>query len=67
VAIQRRALGEHVCDAERTAARQAAKLHWRRGGFEDALASWLETPRGRFAQFYAGRMIRRRAIGPGAA
>jgi hypothetical protein len=51
VAIQRRALGEHVCDAERYAARQAAKLHWRRGGFEDALASWLETPRGRFAQF----------------
>jgi hypothetical protein len=68
VAVQRRALKDHVCDPERYAERQASALHWDRGGFEDALRSWLQTPRGRFAQFYAGRMIRQRpAIGPGAA
>jgi hypothetical protein len=57
VAIQRRLADGHVCDSERYAAHQAARLHWRRAGFDDALNGWLGTPSGRFAEYYARRMV----------
>jgi hypothetical protein len=50
-------LGEHVCAPERYAVHQARRLHWRRAGFDEALRRWLDTPAGRFAQFYARRML----------
>jgi hypothetical protein len=59
VAVQRFLLDRqvHACDPERYAAHQARKLHWRRAGFEDAFAGWLTTRAGRFAQFYARRLL----------
>ena len=51
------AFGEHVCAPERYAVHQARRLHWRRSGFDEALRRWLDTPAGRFAQFYARRML----------
>ena len=50
-------LADHVCAPERYAAHQARRLHWRRAGFDEALRRWLETPAGRFAQFYARRLL----------
>ena len=67
VAVQRRLAEEHRCDPERYAARQASRLHWRRAGFEDALARWLETPSGRFAQYDARRLVGPAAPRPGEA
>jgi hypothetical protein len=58
VAIQRRLADGHVCAPARYAAHQASRLHWRRAGFDDALSRWLQTPTGRFAQYYARRMVR---------
>ncbi|MEY2533418.1 MAG: hypothetical protein QOF29_1328 [bacterium] len=59
-AVQRRLLTDgHVCDPRRYAAHQTSRLHWRRAGFDDALRSWLESPAGRFAQFYARRLVHR--------
>jgi hypothetical protein len=57
-AVQRRVLARgHECDPERYAARQAARLHWPRSGFDAALGAWLDTPAGRFAQFDARRRV----------
>jgi hypothetical protein len=58
VAIQRRLADGHVCVRARYAAHQASRLHWRRAGFDDALSRWLQTPAGRFAQYYARRAVR---------
>jgi hypothetical protein len=58
VAIQRRLADGHVCAPARYAAQQASRLHWRRAGFDDALSRWLQTSTGRFAQYYARRMVR---------
>jgi hypothetical protein len=55
VAIQRRFAALHSCHPDRYAAHQSSRLHWRRAGFDDALARWLETPAGRFAKYYARR------------
>jgi hypothetical protein len=57
VAIQRRLADGHVCDPERYAAHQAARLHWHRAGFEAALRRWLQTPAGHFAEYYARRVV----------
>jgi hypothetical protein len=69
VAVQRRLLpAGHECDADRYASHQASRLHWRRAGFDEALRRWLESPAGRFAQFYARRIVRHGPEGrPGAA
>jgi hypothetical protein len=68
VAVQRRLADSHVCDPDRYAAHQSSRLHWQRAGFDDALERWLETPAGRFAQYYARRIVRgTRAPRPGAA
>jgi hypothetical protein len=67
VAVQRRLAAEHRCDPERYAARQSSRLHWRRAGFDDALERWLETPSGRFAQYYARRLVHTAAPRPGEA
>ena len=67
VAVQRRLAGSHDCDPERYTAQQAARLHWRRDGFEDALHRWLHTPAGRFAQYYARRLVRAGVPRPGEA
>ena len=50
-------LADHVCAPERYAVHQARRLHWRRAGFDEALRRWLDTPAGRFAQFYARRLL----------
>ena len=48
-AVQRRVLaGAHDCEPERYARHQARRL-------DGALAAWLATPAGAFAQFYARR------------
>jgi hypothetical protein len=57
VAIQRRMTHDHACDPARYAAQQASRLHWRRAGFDDALDRWLATPAGRFAEYYARRLV----------
>jgi hypothetical protein len=57
VAIQRRLADAHVCDPERYVAHQSSRLHWERAGFDDALRRWLATPAGRFAQYYARRLL----------
>jgi hypothetical protein len=67
VAVQRRLADDHSCDPERYAARQASRLHWHRAGFDDALARWLETPSGRFAEFYARRLVGAAVPRPGEA
>jgi hypothetical protein len=68
VAVQRAHFdaGLHECDPERYARHQSRKLTWRRSGFEAKFAAWLQTPRGRFAQFYARRRIlgQRGSAGP---
>jgi hypothetical protein len=60
IAVQARVLaaGPHDCHPERYLAHQARRLHWRRGGFEEALRRWLDTPAGRFAEFCARRRPR---------
>jgi hypothetical protein len=64
VAVQRRLLPDgHACDPERYAGHQASRLHWTRHGFEDAVRSWLATPAGRFAEYYARRRLRERPAG----
>jgi hypothetical protein len=56
LAVQRRVLvAGHECGAEPYARHQARRLHWKRGGFDDAVQSWLATPTGRFAEYYARR------------
>jgi hypothetical protein len=68
VAVQRRLTASHACDPDRYAAQQSLRLRWERAGFDDALRRWLETPTGRFAQFYARRLVRRtEAARPGEA
>jgi hypothetical protein len=63
VAVQRRLLvAGHECDSDRYADHQASRLHWTRAGFDEALHRWLDSPAGRFAQFYARRIVR---PGPG--
>ncbi|HEX6020690.1 MAG TPA: hypothetical protein VFZ00_01760 [Solirubrobacter sp.] len=60
IAVQRRLLaGGHECGPERYARHQARRLHWKHNGFDDALRSWLATPAGRFAEYYARRKLRR--------
>jgi hypothetical protein len=68
-AVQRRVLAQgHRCDPERYLRHQASRLHWTRHGFDDALHSWLATPAGRFAQYYARRLVSGRpAMRPGEA
>jgi hypothetical protein len=62
-AVRRRALiGEHTCDPERYAAHQALRLHWRRGGFDEAVRAWLASPAGRFAEYYARRLVNGGAV-----
>jgi hypothetical protein len=57
-AVRRRLLAHgHECDPERYASHQASKLHWSRHGFEDAVRTWLASPSGRFAQYYARRPV----------
>jgi hypothetical protein len=68
VAVQRRVMADgHECDPDRYAAHQSSKLHWKRAGFDDALREWLQTPAGRFAEFYARRLVRPPAPRPGEA
>ena len=57
MAVQRRLADSHVCDPDRYIAQQSSRLHWERAGFDDALRRWLETPAGRFAQYYARRLV----------
>jgi hypothetical protein len=57
-AVRRRLLGHgHECEPERYASHQASRLHWERHGFDDAVRAWLGSPAGRFAQFYARRLV----------
>ena len=69
VAVPRRVLAHgHECDPERYTAHQASRLHWRRHGFEDAMGAWLASPAGRFAEFYARRLVQAQtAMRPGEA
>jgi hypothetical protein len=58
VTVQRRVLASgHDCDPDRYAGHQTSRLHWKRNGFDDAVQSWLSTPAGRFAEFYARRLL----------
>jgi hypothetical protein len=60
VTVQRRILASgHDCDPVRYVDHQASRLHWKRNGFDDAVRSWLATPAGRFAEFYARRLLHR--------
>jgi hypothetical protein len=60
VAVQaaRLAAAEHDCPAERYIAHQLLKARPSIQRLEHDLARWLETPRGRFAAFYARRSVR---------
>jgi hypothetical protein len=68
VAVRRRLLAHgHECDPGRYASHQASRLHWKRLGFDDAVRAWLASPGGRFAEFYARRLLRGHAARPGEA
>jgi hypothetical protein len=51
----------HACDPGRYAAHQALRLHWKRDGFDDAVGALLASPAGRFAEFYARRLLEAQA------
>ena len=57
--VERRALREHVCDEERRLDYAVFQLRERVAAFDVDLAAWLDSPRGRFEQFYAERSRRR--------
>jgi hypothetical protein len=48
-------LDAHECDPQRRADHQLSKLHPELERFDVDLATWLETPEGRFAQWDAER------------
>jgi hypothetical protein len=58
VQAARLATREHDCPPERRIAHQMLKARLGLERFEHDLARWLETPRGRFAAFLAGRSPR---------
>jgi hypothetical protein len=52
----------HVCDAERRARFEAFQARHELAEFERELARFLDSPRGRFAVYYAERDRRRREL-----
>lgn len=46
----------HVCDPERALDHRLFELRTEIADFDDQLASYLESPRGRFEQWYAARV-----------
>jgi hypothetical protein len=51
--VQRSEEEAHVCDEERLLDYRLLGLREEVGHFEDELAGWLDTPRGRFARWLA--------------
>jgi len=50
-----RTVGDHACDPERRLDHQLGRLREETAAFEDQLATWLDSPPGRFAVWYAAR------------
>jgi hypothetical protein len=61
VSVAREAVGQHVCDKAQRATYELFQLRLETNRFDTELTSWLETPRGRFAVYYAERERRRAA------
>jgi hypothetical protein len=59
--VAREAVGQHVCDKVQRATYELFQLRLETDRFDTELTSWLETPRGRFAVYYAERERRRAA------
>lgn len=59
--VPREAVGKHVCDKAQRATYELFQLRLEADRFDTELTSWLETPRGRFAVYYAERERRRAA------
>lgn len=55
VRVTPEALDDHVCERERFVAHQMARLRPEIARFEDELAEFLGSPRGRFELWYAAR------------
>ena len=53
VPIERAKAAEHECDPERRLDYDVIQLRPELDAFEDELAEYLETPRGRFERWYA--------------
>ena len=51
---------EHVCSEQRRLAYELFKLRAEVAAFEDQLAAYLDSPRGRFELWYADRERRRK-------
>jgi L-rhamnose isomerase len=52
---------EHVCDEARRRSYELARVQTETDRFEGELTTWLASPAGRFAVFYAARDRRRAA------
>lgn len=59
--VAREAVGQHVCDKAQRATYELFQLRLETDRFDNELNSWLETPSGRFAVYYAERERRRAA------
>jgi hypothetical protein len=51
----------HVCDEEQRRSYEQLRIGIETGRFDSELTTWLDTPSGRFAVFYAERDRRRAA------
>jgi hypothetical protein len=59
--VLRQAEGKHVCDAAQRASYELFQARIEADRFDTELTSWLDSPSGRFAVFYAERERRRAA------
>jgi hypothetical protein len=59
--LPREKVGQHACDKAQRAAYELLQLRLEADRFDTELISWLDTPRGRFAVYYAERERRRAA------
>jgi hypothetical protein len=58
--IERVRTEDHVCKPERRLDYQVFQLREEVDGFDEEVATYLETPQGRFEQWYAARLRERR-------
>jgi hypothetical protein len=59
--VAREEQAEHVCDPEQRARYESFQVRLELERFEGELTTWLRTPAGRFATFYAERERRQAA------
>lgn len=59
--VPREAEAKHTCDRAQRASYELFQVRVESDRFDNELTSWLDTPRGRFAMYYAERERRRAA------